>query len=125
MRVKAILFDAASKRVFTMNGDPDGYVSLVHIDDAAAAVLAALDVPAGIYNVAEPNPVTRADHRRALAAVVGRDDLESPRRSHKREDGQLVDSLARSHRISSRRLQEVSEWRPRIETVEHWGDTSA
>ena len=56
-------------------GRRDAYRPTVWLDDAAAAVAAALVVPAGIYNVADSDPPTRAEIDAALAAVVGRGSL--------------------------------------------------
>src|SRR6266567_2256422 len=42
-------------------GSPDAYISSVSHDDAAAAVLAALAVPPGIYNVCDDRPVRRRE----------------------------------------------------------------
>ncbi len=65
-------FVAAAKRgLFALVGKAEGFTSFVHVDDAAAAVMAALDAPAGTFNVAEPDPVRRSTHRDALAGSVG------------------------------------------------------
>ena len=110
--------DAARRGVFGLVGDPEGYISFVDVDDAAAAVVAALDVPAGTYNVAEPEPMRRSAHRAALAAHVGR-SLEVPGTTD-RAGGDAAASLARSHRISSRSLRDASQWAPRIRCVDRW-----
>ena len=114
--------NSARRGLFTMAGDPDGYISFVHIDDAAAGVVAALDVPAGVYNVAEPEPVRRAAHRDALAAHVGQ-SLQAVPSVADRGGGDAADSLARSHRISSQRLQGVSRWVPGIHCVDRWKES--
>ena len=41
----------AKRGVSPFPGPKDGYQSFVHLDDAASAVVAALEVPSGIYNV--------------------------------------------------------------------------
>ena len=76
-------------------GDGDGWFSSISTDDAASAVAAALNIPAGIYNVVEDEPTAR--DRYPHAAV--RDAVTNP-------------MLARSHRISNRRFKEVSGWAP-------------
>lgn len=115
---------AARTGVFALIGDDDAYVSFIHIDDAAAAVLAALDVPAGVYNVAEPEPVRRSAHRQAMAAAVGRKSLRTVPRVLERVGGHIVDSLARSHRISTQHLRDVSSWSAKVHCIDHWGDPS-
>ncbi len=111
---------AAKHGLFTLVGPIDGYMSFIHIDDAAAAVVAALAVPAGAYNVAEPEPVRRSAHCDALAELVGRSKLRPVPAVVERAGGDVVNSLARSHRISSQHLREVSTWAPTNHCVDRW-----
>lgn len=95
-------------------GRPDGYVSLVTQDDAAAAVVAALEVPAGIYNVVDDEPLTRAELADALAKMLG---VKAPRLLPAwvaKLGGSLGETLARSERISNRKLATArgSGWSP-------------
>jgi nucleoside-diphosphate-sugar epimerase len=114
-------FVAAARRgQFSVPGLAESYVSFIHADDAATAVVAALDAPAGTYNVAEPEPLRRAAHRAALSALVARSDLEIPFRPTDHDDD--ANALARSHRVSSRRFADVTAWTPILHCVEHWGD---
>ena len=95
-------------------GAPDAYRPTIWLDDAAAAIAAAVDVPAGTYNVADTDPPTNAEIDAALAAAVGVDAL----RARAVQDS----PLARSQRVSNRRLCEVSDWAPRIRAgTEIWG----
>jgi len=111
----------AQRGAFRIAGKPSGYMSFIHVDDAASAVLAALEAPAGTYNVAEPDPRPRSEHRAALAAIAGRSELSLlPELVDPVDEG--VRSLARSHRISSQRLREATGWEPRIHAVDQWGD---
>jgi nucleoside-diphosphate-sugar epimerase len=52
-------------------GPPDAYISSVSHDDAAAAVTAVLGAPAGVYNVADDEPVSHRAYVDSLAAVLG------------------------------------------------------
>ncbi len=54
-------------------GDPEKFLNLVHIDDAAQAAAAALDAeaPAPIYLVADDRPVTRGEYYAVAASVLG------------------------------------------------------
>jgi nucleoside-diphosphate-sugar epimerase len=53
--------DQARKQELAIIGDGEGVWSWVHIDDAAAATVAALTAPAGVYHVVDddPSPVSR------------------------------------------------------------------
>ena len=50
-------------------GDPDKYLNMIHIDDAAQAVIAALDVPkpSSLYLVSDDRPVRRREYYAAVA----------------------------------------------------------
>lgn len=54
-------------------GDPDKFLNLVHIDDAAAAAAAVLDCenPAPVYLIADDRPVTRREYYATAARVLG------------------------------------------------------
>jgi UDP-glucose 4-epimerase len=100
-------------------GAPGAYRPTVWLEDAAAAIAAALRVPAGTYNVADADPATNAEIDAALAAAVGVDAL---RVGNTTQDG----PLARSQRVSSRRLSEVSDWAPRLRAgTEIWARIGA
>ena len=115
---------AARRGFFGLMGNPDDYISFIDADDAASAVVAALDVPSGTYNVAEISPDTRAQHRDALAGVVGRQALRQIPKLILKAGGAGAESIARSHRISSERLQGVCSWRPTRPSVETWSKVS-
>jgi nucleoside-diphosphate-sugar epimerase len=112
--------NAARRGLFAIVGAPDSYISFIHIDDAAAAVVAALDAPAGTYNVAEPDPVRRSAHRDMLAEVAAQSRLEPVPGLDERAGGDAAASLGRSHRISSQNLQHVSPWAPTVHCVGQW-----
>ncbi len=111
---------AAKRGFFALLGPPEAYASWVHIDDAAGAVVAALDAPAGIYNVAEPNPLRRSDHMAAMAKVFGRKRLRPVPNLAVRLGGPPAEALARSQRISSTTLAEATTWEPKQDVVTHW-----
>jgi UDP-glucose 4-epimerase len=99
-------------------GPPGAYRPTLWLDDAAAAIAAALRVPAATYNVIDADPPTNAEVDAALAAAVGVEAL----RPRAPQDG----PLARSQRVSSRRLREVSGWAPRMRAgTESWGRIAA
>jgi nucleoside-diphosphate-sugar epimerase len=99
-------------------GPPEAYRPTIWLDDAAAAIAAALSVPAGTYNVTDADPPTNAEIDAALAAAVSVESLR-PRAS-------LDGPLARSQRVSSRRLREASGWAPRVRAgTETWSRIAA
>ena len=86
--------------------------SSVSHDDAAAAVVAALTVPAGIYNVADDQPLRHREFVDALADAIGR-PAPAPRPGGAGEPRRLDRALiARSQRISNRKLRDASGWAP-------------
>ena len=91
-------------------GPRAAYRPTLWLDDAASAVVAALHAPAGIYNVGDEDPPTRAEIDAALAAAVGRDAL----RPAVEDVPPVLEPVARSQRISSRRLREATGWTPRV-----------
>ena len=98
-------------------GSPDGYVSSLSTDDAATAVAAALNVPAGVYNVVDDEPVTKREYFAELADALG---VQRPKFLpvwFKYLAGSMGETLARSHRISNRLFKEKSGWLPRYRSV--------
>jgi nucleoside-diphosphate-sugar epimerase len=106
--------DAARDGGSISPGPPGAYRPTVWLDDAAAAIAAALRVPAGTYNVVDTDPATNGEIDAALAAAVGVQAL----RTRPPQQG----PLARSQRASNRRLREASPWAPRIRAAtDSWG----
>jgi nucleoside-diphosphate-sugar epimerase len=93
-------------------GSPGAFVSPVTSDDAAAAVLSALDAPAGTYNVVDDEPLTRREYVDALARGLGRSSLRTPPSWLTRLGGSKVRMIMRSQRISNRRLKDATGWSP-------------
>ena len=112
--------DAARRGVFGLIGQLDSYISFIHVDDAASAVVASLNVPPGTYNVAEADPVTRSKHREALQEASRRKSLRAVPSIVVKLGGAGAESLTRSHRISTDLLQRVSPWKARIQCLDTW-----
>jgi UDP-glucose 4-epimerase len=87
-------------------GPLDAYRPMLWLEDAAAAIVAAMHAPAGTYNVADADPPTNGEVDAALAAAVGVRAL----RPTEPQDG----PLARSQRVSTRRLRDATGWAPRM-----------
>jgi nucleoside-diphosphate-sugar epimerase len=94
-------------------GAPDGYLSPITVQDAAAAVVASLAAPSGVYNVSGP-PLTRAEWAEALGKSAG---LGGPARYLSplalRLISRRVEPLLRSQRISSDSFHNATGWRAR------------
>lgn len=104
-------------------GDPDGYESYIDVEDAAAAVVAALSAPAGVYNVGDDDPLTRRQHAEVVSEALGRSVRLPPA---------FIGSVpalkvrARSQRISNRHLRDVTGWAPATASMrDRWPDLLA
>lgn len=108
----------ARRRLLPIVGSGDHYVSSIHVDDAAAAVVAALGVPAGVYNVVDDEPLPQREHVAALAEAFGFGrPLRLPLAVARLAFGAAVEALVRSQRVNNTMFKAVSEWRPRYPSV--------
>lgn len=104
-----------------MPGPSQSFISSVCHDDAASAVVAALESPSGTYNVVDDEPVTHRGYVDALAAALGVPAPRLPPAWAQRLFGPVGRLLARSLRISNRRLKQETGWRPKYPSVrEGW-----
>ena len=102
-------------------GGADRYMSSVWTDDAAAAVFAALTVPAGAYNVTDNEPMRRGEAFALLASVLGVKPPRVPPRWVTAAMGSIGDTLGRSHRLSNAKFRNASGWTPKVPGVrEGW-----
>lgn len=96
----------AKRGVLSMPGKADGYWTLLHADDVATAVIAALGAPKGVYNVAEDEPMTRRQSAQLLAELLGKKKLRhllSP-----------VPMLNSSQRVSNKKFKQATGWAPSV-----------
>lgn len=98
-------------------GRPDAYVPMVAHEDAASAVVAALGVPAGVYNVVDDEPLTRRALGDAVAAIVGAPPPRLLPVWAARLAGSLGETMARSLRLSNRKLRAAAPWDPRYSSA--------
>lgn len=105
------LLAAAGKGQAAVLGDLDGFHSQVHLDDAAAAVVAALDAPPGVYNIAEDEPLRRHELVRLLEELAGR-ELRTPPGVVARIGA--ARAVARSLRLDNARFRAATGWAPRF-----------
>ena len=92
-------------------------MSSVSHDDAATAVVAALGIGPGIYNVVDDEPLRRRDYFTALADVLGVPPPRLPPLWVVRLTGSVGETIARSLRISNRKLRQESGWAPKYPSV--------
>lgn len=113
--------ELARKGIAASFGPADGFMSSITTDDAASAVVAALSAPAGVYNVADDEPVRRSEYFAALGAALERKRPWIAPAKTAALTGSVGKSVARSHRISNRRFAEATGWRPATPSVrEGW-----
>jgi nucleoside-diphosphate-sugar epimerase len=95
-------------------GDGDTHVSRVHVDDLAAAVIAAGDAraPGSVYNVADDDPCTSNELAEAACAA-----LTLPLPPHvplDRVDPSVAAMFTADRKIDNRRLKQELGWEPRF-----------
>jgi nucleoside-diphosphate-sugar epimerase len=112
-----LLIQGIRHGIFPLIGPPDAYVSFIEHGDAASAVIASLQVPAGIYDAVDDEPLKRRDLAVALADKLGkRPPLFLPRKLE-RFTGPIGETSARSLRISNRKLRQMSDFSPRYKNA--------
>ena len=102
----------ARKGWLPLLGRREAYFPMVMHDDAAAAVVAAVDAPGGTYNVVDDQPMTHAAIGAALAGILS---VPPPRLLPPwvaALAGSLGETLARSLRLSNAKLRGATAWRP-------------
>ena len=106
----------ARQGFFALPGSRDAYIPLIWVDDAASALITALDgVPASIYDIVDDVPLTRDELSLALARAVGKQHLwHIPQGIVKLLTGVVFDAAKRSQRISNRRFRELTDWKPKV-----------
>jgi nucleoside-diphosphate-sugar epimerase len=100
------------RRVNPFVGDPDTFTSFVHAEDAGAAVLAALTAPAGIYNVVDDEPVTRAEAGRIVAEALGVKPPHAVPKPLRAASPTSAKRLMHSQRVSHARFTSATGWTP-------------
>lgn len=101
-------------------GGGDNLWSMLGAEDAAAALVAALGAPPGVYSAAEPEIPTQLDVVRAVCAVPGHrmPDRVPPRLAALSMGGAMSEALGMNLAVRTGRLADHA-WAPR----QHWRDT--
>lgn len=109
-------FAMARRGLAPLFGPGSAFTPMLWIDDAATALVAALErAPSGVYDVVDDEPLPRREIVRAFAAAIGRKRLLLPPRwLAGLTIGPAGDAFARSMRVSNRRFEDATGWRPTI-----------
>ncbi len=95
----------------------DGFISSISHDDAAAAVVASLALPAGAYNVADDEPVRKRDYVAIIADTLRVEQPKPMPGWTTRLMGSIGELLRRSERLSNAKLKAAAKWAPRLRSV--------
>lgn len=113
----------ARRRLLPVPGDGSNFISSIHVDDAAAAAVAAVAAaPFGVYNITDDEPLRMRDYVTALTDAFS---LKPPRRVPKwlvrLLGGKPAGNLLNSQRVSNARFKEATGWSPRYTSArEGW-----
>jgi nucleoside-diphosphate-sugar epimerase len=95
----------------TPAGRDDCFAHVLHVEDVAPAVNAALEAPSGIYNVGAA-PVRRSELEESCLSAFGRRALRSGWRPRQ------LEPMTRSLRVSSTAFMGTTGWAPRREVFD-------
>jgi len=117
----------ARLRMAVMAGSPRSYMSSIHVDDAAQAVVAAIDAQPGVYNVVDDEPVTRREYVDAFAAAFDLPHLRiAPAWLLRLIGGSAAKALTASQRVANGKLRAATGWAPAYRSArEGWGAIGA
>ncbi|MGH2481029.1 MAG: NAD-dependent epimerase/dehydratase family protein, partial [Ktedonobacteraceae bacterium] len=93
------------------------YLPQIWVQDAASAIVTALtgQIPSGIYDVTDDEPLTQGELVAVMAQAVGRKHLlQLPTPMMRMLTGVVYGVMSRSLRVSNRRFKEASGWRPEV-----------
>jgi nucleoside-diphosphate-sugar epimerase len=100
-------------RASTVAGAPGAYMSSIHSDDVATAVVAALDAPGGVYNVVDDEPLRRREYLDAFADAFGLKRLRlTPALLVRVFAGSAASALVASQRVANGRFRGATGWAP-------------
>ena len=109
-------------------GSSDAYLSSIHCADVAAAVVAALGVETGIYNVTDRDPMRRGEYLAAFANAFG---VKVPKPTpagliRLGAGAATAHGLSASQRVSNARFVAATGWSPKYPSARHgWAAVAA
>lgn len=106
----------ARRGIALLVGTTTAYQPMIWVDDAASAVVAALDrAPSGVYDIVDDEPLRRGELAAVFARAVGRRRLLRPPSWLARLlGGAATELLGRSQRVSNRRFKAATGWTPSV-----------
>ncbi len=112
----------ARKRMLAQIGPATNYFSSIYVPDAGRAVAAAVNAPAGIYNVGDDEPMPFVEFVHLLASAIGaKPPLHLPGFLGKIMFGGVWSYFSSSQRVSNAKLKQATGWRPLVKSVrEGW-----
>lgn len=109
------------KRLPALLGEPDSFTSFIQADDAAAAVVAAIEASSGTYNIGDDEPLTRAEANAVIARAVGTKPPFTVPSMLVRLMPEKLDAITRSIRVSNRLFESATGWTPMYRSIrEGW-----
>ena len=110
------------RRLIVQPGPGENFISSIYVPDAGRAVLAALNVPSGIYNVVDENPLRFKDYLHTLAdAMHVPKPFRFPHALGRLTLGAAWNYFSRSLRVSNVRFKNAASWKPGVPSVaEGW-----
>lgn len=116
------MLEMARRRMLAQIGPGTNYFSSVYVPDAGRAVAAAVNAPAGIYNVCDDEPVLFRDYLQAVArAAEAKKPLRLPAFMGRLLFGRVWEYFSRSQRISNAKLKRETGWDPQVRSaVKGW-----
>lgn len=94
-------------------GAPSAWWSSVAHEDAASAVVALIDAPAGIYNVCDDTPMARSEWAGTLASAIGAKQPKPLPALLAALGGKTTELMSRSQRMSNAKLKAATGWSPK------------
>lgn len=95
-------------------GPPEAFVCPIHAEDIGTAVVAAIDAPAGAYNVVDDEPIRQGELAQVIADNLGRKRLRFTPKPIARAGGSKARFLMRSQRVSNEAFRKATGWEPRF-----------
>jgi nucleoside-diphosphate-sugar epimerase len=106
--------DAVRQGLYVTPGPDDSYLSSLWIDDAAAAIVAAMErAPSGIYDVVDDEPLSQRELREVVNAAA-RHPLMEQTLDDLLDGAEIRPVTEQSRRVSNARFKELVGWQPTV-----------